>query len=209
MPYDLGDNTLSLHAQLYPPPYKRARAAFAYKDTARRLIIRMKFGDHPEIAPYLARFMVRAATELIADSDIIIPVPLHRLRIFMRRFNQSAELCRAISSATKMPIGFGILKRQHWTRQQVGLNRRHRRRNLRNAFIIPHNQSDKIKNKRILLVDDVLTTGTTVEICTKILLRAGARHVNILTAARVNMPEMLPRVAVSPKTQTRKTKTYI
>lgn len=196
MALDLGPEVVSLPAQLRPPPYDMARAAFAYRGAAARLIRQMKFADRPEIARMLAPHMVRAAGSMFDHDSILLPVPLHRRRLLMRRFNQSAELCRALSQLTGCPVLVDALVRVRATRQQIGLTRAGRKRNLRDAFALRstgHSTGLKIyRDRALILVDDVLTTGATVEACARILRAAGASRVYVLTAARVVMPERLP-----------------
>ena len=210
MPLDMGADTISLAALLRPPPYARARAAFRYQDSGARLVRRFKFYDHTEIAEILAMLMVRASSESSANSERsetssnfwhssawLVPVPLHRRRLFWRRFNQAAELCRAlprhIPTYTTHDIPrftplFDALLRVRATRQQVGLTRTRRQRNLRGAFRVSEKAQSHIRGARIILVDDVVTTGATIEACTHALLQAGAAQVDVLTAARVVLP---------------------
>lgn len=189
MPVDLGDETISLAARIRPPRYHRARAGLAYEGNGRRLITRLKFGDRPEIARTLAVFMQRAGAEILGEADCLVPVPLHRLRLIGRRFNQAAELCRALSRATGLPVELKALSRIRHTRHQLGLTRAQRRRNVRGAFSLP--DAARLEGRRVVLVDDVLTTGATVNACAETLLKAGVAQVDVLTAARVVLPEIV------------------
>ena len=201
MALDFGSDAVSLPAQINPPPYHRARAALAYEGNGARLVRLFKFGDRPELAAYFAPLMLNAAgalfdsmspeNELSENTPVFVPVPLHRRRLLSRRFNQSAELCRALRRLSGHDCLFDVLRRARPTRQQIRLSRSHRQRNLRGAFALNDKTGHLIKNRPIVLVDDVLTTGATVEACTKTLLRGGAAQVNVLTIARVVMPERL------------------
>ena len=128
---------------------------------------------------------------LFASADLLVPVPMHRWRLARRRFNQSAELARALSRLTGVPMLVQVLERHRATAQQVGLTRAARRTNLRGAFRVREAEKARLAGRHILLVDDVLTTGATVEACTHTLLRAGAEAVDVVTLARVVMPETL------------------
>lgn len=166
------------------PPFHHARTVFAYDDFARKMVLSFKHGDRCDLAPILARWMIRAAPELIANSDLVVPVPLHWRRLVRRRYNQAALLAHEISKQTQLPVQARALKRIRPTRPQGHLSRLARHQNLKGAFSCPV----KLTGKTVLLVDDVLTTGTTVLNCTHELHRAGAKAVNILTIARVFHP---------------------
>ena len=166
------------------PPYSRARAAFVYNDYSRALVLKLKFQDQPYLSPILGRWLNSAGAELIAASDLIIPVPLHYWRMVRRRYNQSLLLARIVAQNSGIPLLTDGLIRHRATRQQVGLSRPQRRENVRNAFIVPAHNLLAIKGKSILLIDDVLTTGATIAACAKTLLKAEAGQVNVLTLAR-------------------------
>lgn len=203
---DLGEDAVSLPVQINPPPYAKARAAFAYKGSAAALVKRLKFGDRPELAAFLARFMIAAGDDVLTPEAILVPVPLHRRRLFLRRFNQAAELCRAIQKLTGHDIGYESVARIKPTRQQIGLTRAGRKRNLAGAFAVPVNARAQIKGRTLVLVDDVLTTGATVEALAKLLRRAGAAQVHVLTLARVVMPEQVTIVGPRRRDERRKSK---
>ena len=119
--HDMGEGFLSAEAIANPPPFERARAAVAYTGVARRMVQALKYGDRTDLAPWMARWMLRAGAELVADADVVVPVPLHWRRFFSRRFNQSAELARAIAALSGKPFEPMAIKRVKVTRQQVGL----------------------------------------------------------------------------------------
>ncbi|WP_367173637.1 ComF family protein [uncultured Bartonella sp.] len=187
--YDQGEGFLSGEAIQSPPPFTRARSVVAHFGLARSLVTRLKYGDRTELAPFMAEWMTIAGKELIESADMIVPIPLHYRRFLKRTYNQATELSRNIARSTGKPLQPFVLKRQKNTRQQVGLLKKARQRNMIGAFIVPEKEKAKIKDKRILLVDDVFTTGATVRSATKALLRGGAKSVDVLTFSRV-LPDL-------------------
>ena len=186
--YDPGPGLLSMEAIASPPAYDRARAAVRYDEIARALVIAFKFSDRLDLAPMMGRWMARAGRELTDGADALVPVPLHWRRLWARRFNQAAALCGAISEISGVPVLHGGIKRVRATPQQVGLSRPERADNVQGAFRIPPDAKARIAGKRLVLVDDVLTSGATVDTCARALLRAGAAHVDVLVFARVVAP---------------------
>ncbi len=184
--FDLGEGTLSTEAIANPPPFERLRAAVFYDEIARGLISRYKFSDRSDMAPFIANVMRRAGSELIRDADLIVPLPLHWRRLHVRRFNQSAELAKIICQSEKKPYAPMVLVRKKHTKQQIGLSREARRANVAGAFIVPAQKRVELKGKRVLLIDDVYTSGASVKVATKALLRADARAVDVLTFAKVH-----------------------
>ncbi|AWC22433.1 DNA utilization protein GntX [Aminobacter sp. MSH1] len=183
--HDFGAGFLSAEAIANPPPFARARAAVAYSGVARRMVQGLKFHDRTDLAPWMARWMLRAGTELVADAEVVVPVPLHWRRFFWRQFNQSAELARTIASLSSLPFAPTSVRRVKRTRQQIGLGQREREDNVRAAFVVPPEAEIEIRGRRVLLVDDVYTTGATVSAVTRALKKGGARGVDVLTFARV------------------------
>ncbi len=183
--YDPGPGILSMQAIADPPAYARARAAVRYDDVARALVHAFKYGDRLDLAPVMGRWMARAGRELLRDAAAIVPVPLHWRRLWARRFNQSALLARIVSEAGGVPVVHEALKRVKATPQQVGLSRTERASNVQGAFKVAPNGKANIAGRRILLIDDVLTSGATVDACARALLRAGAGNVDVLVFARV------------------------
>ncbi len=165
------------------PSYDRARAVFRYDDSSRSLVLAFKHGDRIDAAPAYARWLARAGDGLIADVDLIAPVPLHWTRLFHRRYNQSALLANALARLASRPVAPDLLRRKRRTPSQGGLGRAERARNVRGAFAVRAGRL--VEGKRILLIDDVLTTGATVEACATVLRKAGAASVDVLTLARV------------------------
>lgn len=183
--HDFGRRMVSADVLANPPLYDRARAACIHAGAARQLVTRLKYGDRTDLAPWMARFMARAGAELIDEADVIIPVPLHRGRLWRRRFNQAAELARALAATSDLPMAAGALTRQRRTRPQVGLTANQRQVNVRGVFKVPANQEIAVAGRQVLLIDDVLTTGATVEAAAKALKNAGAVSVMVLTFSRV------------------------
>jgi ComF family protein len=165
--------------------FTRARAVCRFDGTARELVHRLKYGDRIELALTLGRMMAQAGRKLLEDAELIVPVPLHRTRLWSRRFNQAAALARVVSNLSGVALSPLALARVKRTRQQIGLTRPQRADNLQGAFKVPAGAKPQIEGRRILLVDDVLTTGSTANAAARALLRAGARDVDILSFARV------------------------
>ena len=138
------------------------------------------------------RWMARAGRELFEGADAFIPVPLHWRRLWARRFNQSAALAEEVSGLTGIPVRHADLKRVRATVQQVGLSKAARAENVQGAFGVPAESKGNIAGRRIILVDDVLTSGATVDSCARALLRAGAKQVDVLVFARVVSPARVP-----------------
>ncbi|MSO73543.1 MAG: ComF family protein [Alphaproteobacteria bacterium] len=167
-----------------PPTYDRARAAFGYDGVGRSLVLGFKMADRTYCVPAFTAWLERAGAPLIEDADLLVPVPLHRWRLFARRFNQSALLTRDLARRTGKPWSPAILWRRRATPSQASLPAAERRRNVRGAFAVPPRARDLIRGRRLLLIDDVLTTGSTANACAETLLKAGAGAVDVLTLAR-------------------------
>jgi ComF family protein len=190
--YDPGPGVYSMQAIADPPAYARARAAVRYDEVARTLVHALKYGDRLDLAPTMARWMARAGADLLPEADLIVPVPLHWRRLWARRFNQSAALSGFISQQSGPPVSITALKRAKATPQQVGLSRTARAANVQGAFRVDAAGKAEIRRKHVLLVDDVLTSGATVDACARALLRGGARQVDVLVFARVVDPARTP-----------------
>lgn len=166
-----------------PPPYKRARAALTYNDTSRDMILGFKHGDKLHSVRAFTPWLMMAGREVLEETDLIVPVPLHYRRLIMRRYNQAAVLALSLSKECGVPVSLNTLKRTRHTAVQGHMKAADRHKNVKAAFAM-HPNAD-VKNKNIVLIDDVLTTGATVKECSKTLLSAGASQVDILTLARV------------------------
>ncbi len=189
--FDHGEGALSPAAIADPPPWDGARAAVAFNDTAQLIIHLLKYQDTHEAAIAMARMMALAGRTLIAQADVIVPVPLHRFRLWQRRFNQAALLGRLIGRQTGKPVRWDALVRLRRTRQQVGLTAEERQKNVRKAFAVAPEKRSAVDGKSVLLVDDVRTTGATLAACTLALKEAGAVKVTVLTFALVLEPARL------------------
>lgn len=186
--YDPGPGMLSMEAIADPPAYNRARAAVRFDEISRALVHALKYGDRLDLAPMMARWISHAGREILNQADALVPVPLHWRRQWKRRFNQSAMLAVAISAESGVPVAAHALKRVKATAQQVGLSRTERASNVQSAFKVPEEGRPAVARRRLVLVDDVLTSGATVEGCARALLRAGATNVDVLVFARVADP---------------------
>lgn len=171
-----------------PPPFARARAVFRYDAASRHLVLGFKHGDRIHAAPAYGAWLARAAGPLAADADLVVPVPLHRLRLFRRRYNQAALLAHAFAAAAGLACVPDLLTRVRATPSQGRMSRARRRINVRGAFAVASGRAPAIDGRRVILVDDVLTTGATVNSAARCLLRAGAEAVDVLTLARVVRP---------------------
>ncbi len=175
-----------------PYAFDRARAACVYDEASRGLILKFKHGDQQPFAPLFARWVSRAAAPLLAGADAVAPVPLHRFRLLSRRFNQAAEIARPLARQAGLDYLPDALTRQTHTPSQGGRSARGRRLNVGKAFSVTEEGRRRIKGRRILLVDDVLTTGATAEACARALIEAGARAVDLAVVARVRTVRELP-----------------
>lgn len=183
--HDHGEGMICLDCHRASPPFGRARAAMRYDPESRGLILGLKHGDRTDGAPSYGRWMARAAGPLLDDADLVIPVPLHWSRLAKRRYNQSALLARAVAEVAGKPFSPRLLTRVRRTRPLGDMNATARRRVLQGAFRVPEDRRAALRDKHVLLVDDVLTTGSTANACARTLLRAGAASVDVLTLARI------------------------
>jgi len=175
-----------------PYAFARARAACVYDEASRSMILSFKHGDHQPFAPLFARWLARAAAPLLDETDAVVPVPLHRFRLLSRRFNQAAEIARPFARDAGLDYLPDALIRTTHTTSQGGKSARGRRLNVKKAFAVSEAGGRRVKGRRILLVDDVLTTGATAEACARALIEAGARAVDLAVVARVRTARQLP-----------------
>lgn len=187
--YDQGESAVSPAALAEPPNWDRARAAVAYDEASRRIVHGLKYRDMMEAGLLMARLMARAGQPLIEEADVIIPVPLHRFRLWNRRFNQAAFLSQQISRQFGKAYRSDVLLRTKASRSQVGLSFDERRKNVAKVFHVAPEGFGHLAGRRVLLVDDVLTTGATAGSCAAVLKKAGAAHVDVLTFALVLEPK--------------------
>lgn len=176
---------ISLEAAANPPAFNRARAVARYDcDKARALASRLKYYDRMELAGPMGRWMARAGADILEGADLLAPIPLHRLRLVSRRFNQAAALARVVSKESAVPLETLALERVKPTAPQVGLTRTQRAANLAGAFRVAPERAGLVSGRNVVLIDDVLTTGATANAATRALLKAGAARVDLLVFAR-------------------------
>ncbi len=166
-----------------PPRFAAARAALAYDGSARTVLLGFKHGDRQHLVDVMAPQLVRAGRGWLTADTVLVPVPLHRWRLWKRGFNQADALARAGARRSGAALAVDARVRVRPTASSQGLGRRARADNVRGAFVVA--RPDAVQAREVVLIDDVLTTGATVEACTRVLLRAGATRVRVLTWARV------------------------
>lgn len=185
LPYDAGASTLSAQAVAAPPLYARARAVARYDGVMRALVHDLKFHDRHDARKLFGRWLAEAGNELLCTADVLVPIPLHRLKLVKRRFNQSALLSLELSRLTGITNAPTALVRTRRTEPQVGLTAHQRIDNVKGAFAVPPRWRPHVEGRRVLLIDDVITTGATVSAATAALLKAGAANVDVLALALV------------------------
>lgn len=164
------------------PPYAMARAVWAYNDVSRAMVGALKYRDRSTELMRYGALLAQAGRDMLAGADVIVPIPLHWRRLMERRYNQSAWLAYALARHTGHKVDIGALKRVRYTRPQARLNIEQRRKNIRQAFAVA--DEARVRDKVIILVDDVITTGATIHEATEMLMQAGAREVRVLTLAK-------------------------
>jgi ComF family protein len=172
----------------HTPPWREARAALLYDDAARALILPLKHADRQENAAILATQMARIGQPLLGRADLLIPVPLHRRRLWLRGFNQAALLAQTLSRRTRTPCAPDTLRRIRPTPSLGTLSAAKRAAAMDGAIALRPSRKPLIAGRTILLIDDVMTSGATAAACTRALLDAGAAHIDVLVAARVPDP---------------------
>lgn len=190
LPFDTGERTVSAGAMAHPPSYDRARAVAHFSGTMRTLVHQLKYADRHDARALFGRWMAETGGELCEGANVIVPVPLSRLRLLLRHFNQAAVLAAELSRRTGVAMDPMLLKRVRWTKSQVGMTRDQRRRNIAGAFAVPSHRRARIEGRNILLIDDVITTGATVNACARALKRTGAARVDVLALALVTSEAM-------------------
>jgi ComF family protein len=183
-PVDPGPGSFCAACLARPPAFTCARAILAYDAESRGAILALKHADRLELVPGFTRWLGRVGGPLLAGTDLIVPVPLHRGRLWRRRYNQSAELARRLARDWNRAYDpLALIRRRPTLSQGAMPSARARRKNVLSAFRVP--EPGRVGGRRILLVDDVLTTGATAEACARALKRAGAADISVLTLARV------------------------
>lgn len=186
-PFDIPveDGTLCGRCLSDPPAFVSARSAMLYDDASRALVLGFKHADRTHAAPALAVWMHRAGRECLKEADALVPVPLHRWRLLRRRYNQSALLAAEVGKLAQKPVLYDGLFRRRDTPTQGQLKRKDRQENVKGAFRVNPSCVEAIQNKTLVLIDDVLTTGATVDECARTLLSAKVKSVHVLTLSRV------------------------
>ena len=167
LPFPTDEKIVSAAALANPPVYDRARAVARYDGVMRELIHALKYGDRHEGVGLFSRWMAKTGEDILEDADILIPVPLARLRLWSRRFNQSALLARGVARLSDLPDDPDTLIRNRRTVSQVGLSLEQRKKNVAGAFLVPMRKRANIENRNVLLIDDVITTGATADACAR------------------------------------------
>lgn len=167
-----------------PPPYARARAALHYNDASAKMILKFKHGDGTQLARIFTTWLQQFGQEILAQADLVVPVPLHRWRLVKRRYNQASLLAALVSAQSDIPCRHDVLLRHRATESQGRKTKAQRAENIRHAFAVRETLRELIQGKNIVLLDDVYTSGATVHECTQILLKAGAAQISVLTVAR-------------------------
>ncbi|HEY4126009.1 MAG TPA: ComF family protein [Rhizomicrobium sp.] len=188
LPFDLdpGGETLCGACHAKPPRFDRALSVMRYDDASKKLVLALKRADRLDLTPAFARWMERSGRSLLDEAELIVPVPLHRLRLWRRRYNQAAVIAQAIAGSSGLHYAPLLLQRLRATPSQGTMpSAKARRRNMLGAFAVPKPRRGEVKGRTVLLVDDVLTTGATLDACARSLKRAGASRVLALTLARV------------------------
>ena len=185
LPFDVGGTMISAAVAADPPSYDRARAVARFDGVMRDLVHDLKFRDRHDARRLFGRWLTETGAALLADADALVPVPLTRGRLVTRRFNQAAILAQAVSGLTGMRYEPLALQRIKRTRPQVGLSREQRRDNVADAFAVADIKREELAGAKIVLIDDVITTGATVRACASVLKRAGASRVDVLAVAMV------------------------
>jgi ComF family protein len=182
--YDMGEGARCAACEARPRAFARARAACLYDEASRDLILQFKHADRLDLARLFAGWISRSAAELLAEADAVTPVPMPPLRLIRRRYNQAAEIARPLAARLGVAYRPDLLVRRSGE-SQAGRSGAGRKRNVAGAFAAPERAKSKIEGRRILLIDDVMTTGATAEACAKALLKAGAAAVDVAVVARV------------------------
>jgi ComF family protein len=184
--FDPGPGVRCAACMARPRAFDRARAACLYDEASRDLILKLKHADRTDLAGLMARWLSRSARPLLADVDVVVPVPLHRWRLLRRRYNQAAEIARPLARGQGLPFLPDALERVRDTAIQGGKSATGRRRNVAGAFAVRETMRDRLAGRRVLLVDDVLTTGATAQACARALKAAGAAAVHLAVIAKVS-----------------------
>ncbi|MES2677930.1 MAG: ComF family protein [Pseudomonadota bacterium] len=169
------------------PEYFKALAVLNYDETSRTLITKFKYFDQTNLAKYFSELMFKQAEEILPDIDFIAPIPLHKFRIIKRKYNQSALLAKNIAALSNKKVLLDLLIRTKNNKPQALLSQKARKKNVAGIFKVKEKYYEEILGKNILLIDDVITTGATIESCCKVLKKAGAKKIYVLTLAKTTI----------------------
>lgn len=183
--YEMGADALCANCAGESPAYDRARAVLRYDEGSKGLVLGFKHGDRTEGAKAYAEWLERAGAELLAQADLLVPVPLHWRRLLKRRYNQAALLCHALGERCGVPVCPDLLVRRRNTPSQGRLSAAARQRNVQGAFALNPRCADRVIDRHVVLIDDVMTSGATVSACARVLKRAKAAEVSVLVVTRV------------------------
>ncbi|MDR0631747.1 MAG: ComF family protein [Holosporaceae bacterium] len=187
VPFEIDACALCPNCLRKKPHFDRAVSVFEYDSFSKIMILKFKHGDKTHICRQLSTWMYRVAQDAIKNADVIIPVPIHFLKRLKRKYNQSELLARELGKLSGIPYEPRILQKEKPTPQQEGLSRNMRLKNINGSFGVDSRYFSTLFKKTVVLVDDVLTTGATINECSKILKKHGAEKVIVLTIARVNL----------------------
>ncbi|WP_342356382.1 ComF family protein [Acetobacter okinawensis] len=181
----LGPAGLCSACERHHPAWGQARAAFVYESVARELILKLKYADQIDNAAFLAPQMVRIGQDVLVSNALVVPVPVHRWRLFRRRYNQAAVLAHGVAKLSGLPCQPDVLVRVRRTVPLASFSRQARWDEVAQAITLRPSRQGLVHGRDVVLVDDVLTTGATAAACTRVLLNAGARSVSLLVAGVV------------------------
>ena len=183
--FEMENDALCMSCQTSDVDYDRARSALAYEGVTRDLILRFKHGDQTHVVSLFIPWLRQAGADILPETDLFVPVPLHRWRLLKRRYNQSALIAKALAKSTGVPLFLDALMRVKATVPQGYMNAGQRQRNVSGAFAVNPARQSQVAGKTVTIIDDVYTTGATVSQCARTLKLAGAARVNVLTVCRV------------------------
>ena len=181
--FALGAGALCGECLKKSPAYTQARSVFRYEENSKSQVLAFKYYDKTQLAPVFGTWLARAGADFVPKAEAIIPVPLHYWRLLKGRYNQAALLADALAKRIHVPVLPDTLERQHATPTQAGLTRRQREENMQGVFTVPPKKRGALKGKSVILVDDVMTTGATLNACASALNDAGVVDVYALTLA--------------------------
>ncbi len=173
----------------FPPAWDQGRCSVLYEGAGRKLALLLKHSDRLDLVPEMAKWMHASIMPLMDENTVIVPVPLHRFRLLRRRFNQAAVLAQKLGKLSEKPVYIDALYRVKSTKTQKNMSREERFQNLDQSMQLNPRFENRLQERSVLLVDDVMTTGATLSACAEICRAAGAKKVNVVTFARVARPE--------------------